>query len=174
MLKKIIIPNVIATRIESVNGVGWQVGNHKYSYGWALTRATDGGLCDFLYAPVGTILEGDIISTRRGQGFQAHENKITRQQSNQWNRMHWVKHFGDDNHFYGDIEFVTYKNPKSKTGKLRTDKVSCISIQHEVNVIVYRKDGKRPTMLIPIELIVEKHPYTYDDEGNIISNRDGI
>jgi len=171
---KIITPNVTATRIKSnLDGLLWQVGEKKYSYGHAFSKATDGNYFDFLYAPLGTELIGDIVSTSRGHVFQVHENQVTRQEVNQWNRKHWIGFAESDDHFYGDIEFVTYKNPKSKTGKLRTDKFASISIQREVNVNVHRKNGKRNVMCLPIELIVDKHPFTYDSKGNII-NRESL
>lgn len=167
---KIVKHNVTAVKIPFDNGICWKVGDTNYEYGWAYSKATDGGMFDVLHAPEGTVLKGDIISMQdpsfRGHAisFQPHEYQVTRQQSLAWGRANWNRCCDErDDLFYSDVDFVTYKNPK--TGRLRTDRVYGISIQNEINVLVYRKNGKWNTMGIPIELIVEKHFCNFDENG---------
>lgn len=169
-MQKIIKKNVLAKKIKFDNGVCWQVGQDKYLYGWAFSRSKDGELFDCLHAPIGYELSGDIIrfescGTMR-TCFQPHDGQVTRQESDSWDKENWIRCFGDDNHFYGDVHSVTYKNPTSKTGRSRTDACLGISIHHEITVIVARPNGRRRTMSIPIEDIIERHLYTYDSEGN--------
>lgn len=175
---KIIQSNVEGTRMgprEDLSSKAfWLVGDNPITYGWAYSKATDGETFDVLHAPEGTVLTGDIVqitrSTTDGRGnlvhyteqaFQPHDGQVSRKDAAKWSKDNWIKIFGDDTHYYNDVESVTYKDPKSKTGKLRTDKCHSISIQHEINVIVWRKNGKRPTMVIPIENIVERHLKEY-------------
>ncbi len=170
-MKTILRANVTAKKIKFDNGIAWQVGQEKFKYGWALIKATDGRFFDCLYTPEGIELVGDIIKISSGRGgidicFQPHGGQVTRKQADTWYREHHMKFSKDDKHHYGDVHSVTYRNPTSKTGRLRTDPCYGISIQHEVNVIVVRKNGKRPTMSIPIDSVVERHLYTYDASGN--------
>ena len=84
--------------------------------------------------------------------FQPHDGLVTDYQGMKWDKEHWIRCFGNDEHFYNDVESVTYTCPK--TGKERTDKCYGISIQREINVIVYRKNGHRPTTVIPIANVI--------------------
>jgi hypothetical protein len=182
---RIIQHNVIGTRIErdSIRDHDfWMVGKDKYTYGWAYSRATDGDLFDVLRAPFGTELRGDVMSgdfpITGSDGklesytkifFQPHDGQVTREQAIRWSKEHHVRHNGDDKDYYGGIEFVTYKNPKSKYGKLRTDKLNHVSTSAEGRFVsVQRKNGRKPFMYIPIDLVVDKIPFEFDEHGNIV------
>lgn len=172
--RTIITANVTAKRINDDNGIAWEMADgvrHKYGYAYSVTTA--GELCQNLHMPIGTTIIGDVIRAKRTYYngdkkteyietcFQPHDNVITAAQARMWSKMNWINCFGNDEHYYNDVESVTYKDPK--TGKQRKDKVSCISIQNEINVYVHRKSGKYPVMAIPINNIVERHLKIYKD-----------
>lgn len=164
----------VRTEREDLKDGFWTVNGKKYTYSYANSIATDGERFNILHAPIGTELMGDIVEVSRTRNdgdkplehytdiaFHPHEKQFDRKTVEKWTKDRWIRNFGSDKHYYSDVESVTYKDPKSKTGKLRTDKCYGISIQNEVNVIVWRKNGKRSTMSIPIDQIVERHLKTY-------------
>lgn len=165
--KTIVKADVIGKRIAFDNGIAWEVDGVKYKYGYAWSKSTTGKFVDVLHAPVGYEMKGNIEIVRRTTFsgdrketwtetvFQPHEGQVTDEQSAKWNKDHWIKCFGNDEHYYNDVEFVTYKDPA--TGKERTDKCYGISIQKEINVIVYRSNKGMPTMSIPIKNVIKRH-----------------
>lgn len=177
---RIIKANVVGTRMgkreDMKSSAFWMVDGSSITYGWAYSKMTDGKTFDVLHAPEGTELLGDIVEIRRSitgykgelehyteRAFQPHDNQVSPKDASKWSKDRWIANFGSDEHYYNDVESVTYKNPLSKTGRLRTDKYHSISIQKETYVLVYRKNGKRNTMSIPIENIVKKHLKEFND-----------
>lgn len=168
MKNTIVQANVIGKKIPFNNGIMWEVEGKQYKYGWAYVRPDDSDkkFVDVTHAPDGTELMGDILVVQRPNHngervtytnetvFQPHDGTVTEVQGMQWFKAHWIKCFGNDNHFYNDVESVTYKDPK--TGKERTSKCYGISIQKEVNVIVWRSGGKT-TKSIPIKNVIKRH-----------------
>lgn len=166
MTPEIIKANVTGKKIKFDNGICWDVEGANYKYGWAYVRSKTGKLQDITHAPEGFEIKGNVVVNRTyiecdkpvhvtETVFQPHDGIITDKQAMKWDKAHWIMCFGNDDHFYNDVESVTYKDPK--TGKPRKDKCYGISIQHDINVIVYRKNGRRPTMSIPIQNVTEKH-----------------
>ena len=166
---EIIKENVTAKRIPFDNGIAWEVDGQKYHYGYCLSKTTTGKFFDTLYSPVGTVFTGDIVKLQynpdRGTqiAFRPHEGQKTDGQTSLWNREHWINFAGDDKRYYGDIVWVTYKDPA--TNRIRHDKCYGISIQQKVHVIVWRKHKGRPTMSIPIENVIRKHQYYFFPEN---------
>lgn len=169
MSNTIIKSNVLGKRIIGTPGTGisWEVDGIQYMYGYAYVKTNTDNLVDILHAPEGFEILGDIISIKRTHYngnkkvsyeetvFQPYNGIITDTQGKKWNKENWIKIFGNDDHYYNDVETVTYKDPK--TSKIRTDKCHGISIQNEIKVILLRKNRNKPTMSIPIENVLQKN-----------------
>lgn len=167
----IITANVVGKKIPFDNGIAWEVDGVKYRYGYALAKTNKGEFVDVLKAPEGFEILGDIKKVRRvtysGDNksvwyetvFQPHDGIIDNKLSAKWNKDHWIKCFGNDEHYYNDVEYVTYKNPKDK--KLQKRKCYGISIQHKVNVVLWKTEAMKSTFSIPIEWVVERHLRQY-------------